>query len=143
MLVRGPLNLRILCPSDDLSLTPELVLHGTYGPDFVRYLRRRLHAGATVIDVGANLGLYTLVAAVCVGGHGRVIAYECNPEMLSILRRNVAMNWLDQRVQIIPKAASSQEGTVRFVAPRYMKGLGSIAAPLDGTLGPRTYPGVV
>lgn len=132
MLVRGPMGLRLLCPADDLSLTPELVLHGTYGPDLVRYLRRSLRPGGTVVDVGANLGLYTLIAAACVGPSGRVLAYECNPEMLAVLQRNVAMNWLDDRVEVIPKAASAVAGTATFSKPAEMKGLGSLVAPLAG-----------
>ena len=129
LLARGPLNLRLLCPADDLSLTPDLALDGTYGPDFVQFLHTNLRPGMCVVDVGANLGLYTLVAAQlgC-----RVHAYECNPEMIDLLERNVAMNWLDDRVTVVRKAASNTSGPARFFAPREMRGLGSLVQPLEG-----------
>jgi FkbM family methyltransferase len=129
ILVSGPLNIRLLCPAGDLSLTPELALDGTYGPDFVEFLRRALRPGMTVVDVGANLGIYTLVAARlgC-----RVHAYECNPEMVDLLERNVAMNWLDDRVVVVRKAAGRLDEPIRFHAPREMRGLGSTAQPLEG-----------
>jgi FkbM family methyltransferase len=129
ILVSGPLNVRLLCPADDLSLTPELALDGTYGPDFVEFLQRVLRPGMTVVDVGANLGIYTLIAAQlgC-----RVHAYECNPEMVDLLERNVAMNWFDDRVVVVRKAAGRLDEPLRFFAPREMRGLGSTAQPLEG-----------
>jgi hypothetical protein len=72
ILVRGPLNTRLLCMGEDLSLTPDLVLDGTYEPDFIDFLRRHLRSGMTVVDIGANLGLHTIVAARL---GARVIAY--------------------------------------------------------------------
>jgi FkbM family methyltransferase len=44
----------------------------------------------TVVDVGANVGLFTVIAARLVGLGGPVWRDECAPDLLAILRRNVA-----------------------------------------------------
>lgn len=51
-----------------------------------------LSRGDTVIDVGANTGLYSLVAARAIGPEGTVISFEPNPQMLAALDLNVRRN---------------------------------------------------
>lgn len=56
--------------------------------------------GDVVIDAGANIGLFSLIAAARVGAHGRVIACEPAPGTMTLLRANVARNrydWVDLR----------------------------------------------
>jgi FkbM family methyltransferase len=70
-----------------------------------------LKPGNVVIDVGANIGKYTLLASGLVGPAGRVHAVECSPETLALLTNNVARNNL-QNVAIHQVAASSAPGTL-------------------------------
>jgi FkbM family methyltransferase len=64
------------------------------------------------IDIGANIGYYTLLAA----GHGvpRLVAVEASPRITASLQRNVAVNGLSSRITIIPAALSDREGTLTF-----------------------------
>ena len=55
-------------------------------------LGRLAKPGMTVVDVGANLGLYTLLLAERVGPQGRVLAIEPDPELFSLLRENCSAN---------------------------------------------------
>ncbi len=71
----------------------------------------QLRTGDVVVDVGANIGKYTLLASGLVGPTGRVHAVECSPETLALLRNNVQRNNL-QNVEIHPFAASSAPGTL-------------------------------
>jgi len=64
---------------------------------------QHLQAGDVYVDVGANIGYYTLVAAQRVGIKGKVIAYEPDPENFALLQSNVALNQLPQ-VEIFPYA---------------------------------------
>jgi FkbM family methyltransferase len=52
--------------------------------------------GATVVDVGANVGLYTAIAAAKVGKGGKVVSIEPHPESFRLLRRSVEANGLTQ-----------------------------------------------
>jgi FkbM family methyltransferase len=74
-------------------------------------LRRWLKAGATVFDVGANIGYFTLVFAQAVGDTGRVYSFEPEPRLYDRARKNVELNgWLRDRVVIRNVALSDTEG---------------------------------
>lgn len=126
VLVSTPFQTRLLCPTDDLSISPELALYGTYDRPFIDVLARELQPGMTFVDVGANIGLFTIVAAARVGRGGRVFAYECNPELVRVLERNVQMNWFGDRIRVVPKAAHRDRERREFIVPRELKMLGSL-----------------
>jgi FkbM family methyltransferase len=56
------------------------------------YLSRAIRAGWTVIDVGSNLGYYTLLASRLVGPDGTVFAFEPTPSTYQALLKNIALN---------------------------------------------------
>jgi FkbM family methyltransferase len=122
---------RLVVPARDLSLTPYLALSGSYEGNFAAYLARRIAPGDTVVDVGANIGLFTVRLADLVGEGGRVYAYECNAWALEYLADNVAMNWFDARVVTVAAAAGAADGVVQFAAPESMLMLGTTRLDLD------------
>lgn len=68
-------------------------------PD-ARWVRRMLRPGDHVLDVGANVGFFTLIAAAAVGPSGRVTALEPVPGNADLLERNLRLNgvgWVDLR----------------------------------------------
>lgn len=70
-----------------------------------------LRPGATVWDIGANVGLFTLPAALGVGTAGRVIAFEPFPRNLEHLERHLALNAL-RHVTVVAAAVGAEAGTV-------------------------------
>lgn len=76
--------------------------------------RTFLRPGATVVDVGAYLGAFSLVAARIVGSSGRVFALEPDPRNVPHLRRNVAINGYEGIVRVFAVAASDKSGPARF-----------------------------
>jgi FkbM family methyltransferase len=74
-----------------------------------RLLDRLIEPGATVLDVGANIGYNTVHAARRTGPRGRVIAVEPTPDNLEVLRRNVASSGCTN-VQIAAVAAGRAAG---------------------------------
>lgn len=73
---------------------------------FDRYVR----PGATVVDVGANIGYNAIHAARLAGSRGRVVAVEPAADNLAVLRRNVAAARLEN-VVVEPVAAGRSSGT--------------------------------
>jgi FkbM family methyltransferase len=63
--------------------------------------------GDTVVDVGAHIGLYTIIAAKRVGPTGKVIAIEPDPENCNLLKRNVELNRLTNVITLECAAFSS------------------------------------
>jgi FkbM family methyltransferase len=78
-------------------------------------LRRYLHPGATVVDIGANIGYYSLLAAYCVGPAGRVIAFEPSEANCALLRLSLQANGF-QQVQLCPLAVADANGPVGYGA---------------------------
>jgi FkbM family methyltransferase len=81
------------------------------------FLERFLRPGDTVIDVGANVGVYTLFLAKLVGPGGAVLACEPDAHNLAALRANLARNRLRQ-VEAVAAAVGDREGTVHFLSGR-------------------------
>ena len=79
--------------------------------EFVRYLSK----ARTVLDIGANTGVYTLLALA--GNPAcRVVSWEPYSGNYQKLRRNVLLNGFDGRAELRCEAASSQSGSV-FLRP--------------------------
>jgi FkbM family methyltransferase len=77
--------------------------------------------GMTVVDVGANVGYYTLLAARLVGKSGRVFAFEPSSENFALLKRNVEANGYDN-VVLVSKAVSDSTGTATLRLDRSSSG---------------------
>ncbi len=67
-------------------------LRGYFEPSTVSAYRRLLAPGATVLDIGANIGAHTLHLARAVGPAGRVVAFEPTESALQRLAANVRLN---------------------------------------------------
>ncbi len=69
--------------------------------------------GMTVVDIGANLGCFTLIAANLVGKEGRVFAFEPDPENFSLLLKNIEANG-HQNVKAFDTAISDKSGEIKL-----------------------------
>jgi len=104
-------------------LTQYVYYFGVWEPHITRWVRRRLRQGDTFIDVGANIGYYTLLASRCVGPAGRVVAIEASPTIFRALQDNLARNRV-RNVRAVNVAASDRRGVVRlFLGPVTNRGL--------------------
>ncbi len=65
---------------------------GAHDPFEVELFRKDVRPGMTVVDMGANIGYYTVIAAGRVGPTGRVFAYEPEEKNFAILEKNIAKN---------------------------------------------------
>jgi FkbM family methyltransferase len=91
---------------------------GTYEVDRLAAFGEAICPGATVYDVGANVGIYMLLASVKAGPTGLVYAFEPVERNLHYLRRHLTLNQL-QNCSILETAVSNQQGTRRFSATCY------------------------
>ncbi|MFE5729290.1 FkbM family methyltransferase [Streptomyces sp. NPDC056528] len=104
---------RIAVDTQDL-IQRYLYLFGIWEPHMTRWLRQRLRPGDTYVDVGANIGYYSLLAAQLVGDEGQVVAVEASPAFQQRLLRNVALNEY-RNVRAVNGAVSDVEETLKFV----------------------------
>lgn len=78
-------------------------------------LRCVLRAGETFVDCGANIGLWTLVAATAVGKAGHVFAFEPNPSTFARLSEHVRANGMESFVTPTCAACGAVAGNLPFV----------------------------
>jgi FkbM family methyltransferase len=83
---------------------------GTFEPHCLEIMRRLIGKGDVVIDVGANVGLYTIEASRLVGDVGRVLAVEPVPQHVESLRRSLDANHMSN-VEVMVTAAGDSSGT--------------------------------
>lgn len=79
------------------------------------FLGKVLKPQSVFLDVGANIGVFTLMAASKIKS-GKIYSFEPVASVLSILHNNVRLNNLEDRVTIVEKVASDQTGYERFVS---------------------------
>jgi len=90
--------------------------------------------GDFVVDVGANVGYFTMLFEQLVGPTGMVVAYECNPELVGLLTMTKEHNHANYVVQ--PVALSDKKGVVDLTFPGEYTGSASIAnVPFDAKYG--------
>ena len=99
---------KLIVSTNDLSLSPDLIIHGVYDVPLTNYLLKAVKPGDTVFDIGANIGCFTVLLGYLVGREGKVIAYEASPDIVKLLSDNVAMNYLKAQTTIYNKAIYSK-----------------------------------
>src|SRR6516165_6318678 len=81
-----------------------------YEPRVFDYLKKRIQPGDVVFDVGAHVGLFTVLLARWVGPSGHVFAFEPTPVTRAALTDHLNLNGVANRVTVCPLAVSDKEG---------------------------------
>jgi len=77
---------------DDWAIGARIAVRRTHEPHVTRVIRALLQPGTVMIDIGANIGYYTLLAAARIGSTGKVIAFEPNVDNCTLLHKSLQAN---------------------------------------------------
>lgn len=138
--VSEPAVLRVACrygemfvPGRDLYIGRSLMVYGEYAEGEQRLFRSYLRAGASVVDVGANIGAHTLGFAA-LSPSSRIVAIEPQQALAELLRRNLALNAV-VNVDVVEAVAGAAPGLMHLREP-------DIAVPSNlGRYSARDTPG--
>ena len=83
---------------------------GQYEPEMVALFQSSIEKGMTVVDIGANLGYFTVISSHRVGPEGKVFAFEPDPHNFSLLQKNISTNEF-RNVTASQIALSDRSGT--------------------------------
>ena len=97
----------------DVGVAPFLLTWGVYERDETELFKKLLKKGMVVVDVGAHIGYYTLIAARFVGEEGKVFAFEPDPYNYSLLTKNIEVNGF-RNVIPLRKAIFSETRKMKF-----------------------------
>jgi FkbM family methyltransferase len=82
--------------------------------------------GMTVVDIGANVGWYSLLASSRVGSTGRVVSFEANARLVDLLRKSISANGFFNFARVENKVVYSKAGTISFKIFDQYLGSGSL-----------------
>lgn len=104
---------------------------GIWEPHLTAWLKSILQPGDTFVDVGANVGYFTLLASKIVGPKGRVISIEACPSIYEHLVKNISLNKLTNVVSL-NRAITDACGRVEiFRAANHNLGASSLLSASD------------
>ncbi|HEY2011895.1 MAG TPA: FkbM family methyltransferase [Bryobacteraceae bacterium] len=103
-------------PAEEWRMAAYHVFRGVMEPGLTTWFRTLVKPGMVVVDVGANIGIYTLYAARLLQGHGRIHSFEPTPRTHAILHDNVQVNGFLELgiVEFHLEAVSDRSGTARL-----------------------------
>ena len=137
--LKHPITLRhtygfdISLDPQDLGISPSIGVLGWYELRTTELFLQLLEKGATVIDVGANVGFFTLLAAKLVGKEGIVLSFEPEFTSFSLLSGSVQRNNFSN-IKLSQKCVSDIDGkkTLYLSSTRH-RGMHSIVRDSGGT----------
>lgn len=124
-------GLRVLVDTRTMDVGVHLLTCGRWESHEVDLFTRLVKPNHTVFDIGANHGVYALVAAQAVGRGGRVHAFEPNPRLAELVRLSLSMNGFSGWAQTHPVGVSDAAGLARLVFSDAFSGGGAIATAGD------------
>jgi len=98
----------------DSLIRPAMEAQKGWGYEIATLLQKSLKPGMRFLDVGANIGYFSVLGSGLVGPSGSVVAVEPDPVNLQLLRANLWRNGCSN-VRVLPIAADSRRGHVRLV----------------------------
>lgn len=110
----------------DQSVSAHLIARGAWEFWVEHAVRRLLREGDRVVEVGANVGYFTIVMARVIGEAGRLTSFEANPHLAELVRRSLLLNGYAPRAEVRAQAAADQCGELEFFTSPVMNGGGHL-----------------
>ena len=105
----------------DMVVSKKLVFNNEWEPFETEIFKKEIKSGGVVLDIGANIGYYTLLAAKLVGPTGKVYAFEPETANYALLQKNVQANGF-ANVILEQKAVSKKGGKLKLYLSEQNKG---------------------
>lgn len=112
----------------DEEISAQMIARGYWEVWVEKAVRAMIGPGSRVIEVGANVGYYTLLMARDIGPAGKLDSYEANPRLVELLRHSSTFNGYGDRVTVHCNAVSDKAEPITFVMRRRRSGSGHVLA---------------
>jgi FkbM family methyltransferase len=129
---------KIYVDTRSADIGSHLLLGGSWEPDYMTAFCDLLKPGDVVLDVGANHGVYALLAAQRIAPHGRVYAFEPARKFFELICASVSINGLDKIVAVEQLAVADAAGEMTLVSHPAWSGGAHLATEVERA--PRPQP---
>jgi hypothetical protein len=109
LLIRTESGQLLMCNTQDIQLTPQLIDRRVWHPSLTAFYNQNLRTGMKYLEIGANVGYFTVLASALVGNTGRVHAFEPEPAAFSLLEINCSLNHFRHLCELSPLAMSDAD----------------------------------
>ncbi|MBX9730901.1 MAG: FkbM family methyltransferase [Sphingomonas sp.] len=118
---------------DDLIITPQMIIYRQWEDELSALFHRLCNPETVLVDVGANIGYFTVLGANLIGNRstGQVFSFEPNPKLAALARRNLEINWSMAPVTFHETAVADFCGSVTLHIPPG-HGANASLSPSDG-----------
>lgn len=110
--VRDILGNKILLDLSDRGLCRDLYHNGIREPESSKIYQEFIKGEKNVLDIGTNIGYFVLLASKVI--NGKIYALEPDPRSFNLLKKNIEINNLNDRIEIYNIAAGDKKGKVNF-----------------------------
>lgn len=103
----------VILDKADHAVSGYILGSNTYEPHVSRFVSVNVKPGMTVVDIGANVGFFSMMTGSIVGETGKVLAFDPNTENCRLVLLNIEKNGFDW-VKLFPLALSNKNGSAFF-----------------------------
>lgn len=111
----------------DEHVSANIIAHGYWEAWVHAVVTSLLKPGDHVVEIGANVGYYTVTMADRIGPKGVLTSFEANPRLVALVNRSLTLNGFAARARLVAKAAMDRAGQVEFVVSRRNSGGGYVS----------------
>ena len=131
MLCQTVYGTKYFIDTEDRVMAPQLVVYRQWERPLSAWIAEVCTPDTVFVDVGANIGYFTCLAASRIGrgGRGQVHAFEPNPRLADLLRRNLQINWSMAPVTFHQCAVADKAGTAHLYVPEGAAANGTLSPP--------------
>lgn len=104
-------SFKLIVDQSDFGVSMHISEDESYEPHLMNFMRSTIKPGMAVVDIGANIGLFSMFAASL---GASVTSFEPNSENCRLLLMSAAANGFENRINLRPLALSSSEGYTCF-----------------------------
>lgn len=119
MLTQTIHGVKFFIDPEDMVIAPQMVVYRQWEADLSNLFLHLCRPDTVFLDVGANFGYFTILAANRIGlsGSGKVYSFEPNPKLAKLVRRNIEINWSMAPVEFHELAVADFSGNVILHVP--------------------------
>jgi hypothetical protein len=110
LLVRTEAGQLLMCNTQDFQMTPQLIDRRVWHPSLTAFYHQNIKAGMKYLELGANIGYFTVLASTLVGTSGQVHAFEPDPTAFSLLKVNCGLNHCGDLCELSQLAVYEADG---------------------------------
>ncbi len=118
---------RMFINASDEGVAPALLIKGVYEKDETDFFKKTIKPGYVILDIGANIGYWSLLFGKLTGENGKVYAFEPEPNNFNLLKKNIEMN-LYKNIEIFNYAVSNKNGEMELFTDNKNLGLHSLSS---------------